>query len=67
MSLKSARSSSTNNNNTRRVYKDSSPSNKAIKGALTGGYIGAKFPPYGIFVSTALGAIVGFIVDEVND
>ena len=44
-----------------------SPSNKAIKGAITGGYIGARFPPYGIFVGTALGAIVGFIVDEVND
>lgn len=65
--MKSAQSSSTNNNNTRRGYMDSSPSNKAIKGALTGGYIGARFPPYGIFVGTALGAIVGFIIDEVND
>jgi uncharacterized protein YqgC (DUF456 family) len=67
MSLKSAQSSSTSNNAKQRVYKDSSPSNKALKGALTGGYIGARFPPYGIFVGTALGAIVGFIVDEVND
>ena len=65
MSLKSAQSSSTSSK--QRVDKDSSPSNKAIKGALTGGYIGARFPPYGIFVGTALGAIVGFIVDEVND
>jgi uncharacterized protein YqgC (DUF456 family) len=65
--LKSAQSSSTSNNAKQRVYKDSSPSNKALKGALTGGYIGARFPPYGIFVGTALGAIVGFIVDEVND
>jgi uncharacterized protein YqgC (DUF456 family) len=65
MSLKSAQSSSTSSK--QRVYKDSSPSNKAIKGAITGGYIGARFPPYGIFVGTALGAIIGFIVDEVND
>jgi len=64
--LKSAQSSSTSSNDKQRDDEDSSPSNKAIKGAITGGYIGARFPPYGIFVGITLGAIVGFIVDEVN-
>lgn len=39
-------------------------SDSAMKGATTGGLIGARFGPQGIVIGVAVGGIIGFIFDD---
>ncbi|MEI6894004.1 MAG: hypothetical protein V5789_05120 [Colwellia sp.] len=66
--MKSAKTNEIATNAKSRVNAVTTPSMTAVKGAITGGYIGIRCGgPYGFLVGSALGAIVGFIVDEVNN
>jgi len=39
-------------------------SNGAFKGAATGAIIGCRFGPVGIIAGTAIGGVLGFLIDD---
>lgn len=54
------------------VERDSNPTNKgtngnsnnAFKGAATGALIGCRFGPVGLIAGTAIGGVIGFLIDD---
>ena len=39
-------------------------SNSAFKGAATGALIGCRFGPVGLIAGTAIGGVIGFLIDD---
>jgi len=52
------RDSNTNNSNS------NANSNCAFKGAATGALIGCRFGPVGLIAGTAIGGVIGFLLDD---
>jgi len=52
------RDSNANNNNA------NTSSNNAFKGSATGALIGCRFGPVGLIAGTAIGGVIGFLIDD---